>query len=142
MTLFVRRPLAHDDPRRLRELLDRCVSLAAEHTVPSVVVGLAGHEGDSLFPEWIDFLTSALRVEDAVFRLTRERAVLFLADVDQGQVETILARLRSEFESRFAAVRPPAVSVGYYQIPPGSEPLALKEVLPAVFGHHADESYF
>jgi hypothetical protein len=134
MGLLRRRPFSADDPRRLRELLDRCVALAAEHAVPSVVVGLAGDESDPLFPELVDFLASALRMEDTVFRLTRERAVLFLADVDRGQVESILERLRADFRERFPDVRSPRVELGYYEIAPGAQ-LALKEVLPAVFGH-------
>ena len=54
MTLLRRTPLAQDDPRRLRELLERCCDLANQHTLPSVVVGLAGTEGDLLFPELVE----------------------------------------------------------------------------------------
>ena len=82
MTLLRRTPLANDDPRRLRELLERCCDLANQHVLPSVVVGVAGAEGELLFPELIDYIESALRVEDAVFRMTRERAVLFVAEDD------------------------------------------------------------
>lgn len=134
MGLLEHRSLAPDDPRRLRELLDRCIALAAEHQVPSVVVGMAGDEGDSLFPELVDYLASALRMEDAIFRLTRDRAVLFLADVSRGQVESILGRLRADFRDRFGSLRTPRVTLGAYEIAPGAQ-LALKEVLPAVFGH-------
>jgi hypothetical protein len=134
MGLLRQRPLSNDDPRRLRELLDRCTALAGEHAVPSVVVGMAGEESDPLFPELVDYVASALRMEDAVFRLTRERAVLFLADVSRVQVEPILARLRNEFEGRFPTARPPSVELGFFEVAPGAQ-LALKEVLPAVFGH-------
>ena len=40
------------DPRRLRELMERAETLAREHGLRSVVVGLAGFEGDTLFPEF------------------------------------------------------------------------------------------
>ena len=72
------------DPLRLRELLGRAENLAARHALSSVVVGMAGLEGDLIFPEIVDYVESALRVDDAIFRLTRERAVLVLADVDRA----------------------------------------------------------
>ena len=40
-----------DDPRKLRELLARSESLASDHGLPSVIMGLAGHEGDLLLPD-------------------------------------------------------------------------------------------
>ncbi len=133
MTLLRRTPLAQDDPRRLRELLERCCDLANEHTLPSVVVGVAGVEGDLLFPELVDYIESALRVEDAVFRMTRERAVLFVADVDRGRALEIVERLLADFRERFPTARAPDVSLGFYQVAPGMQRPALKEVLPAVF---------
>jgi hypothetical protein len=133
MTLLRRTPLASDDPRRLRELLERCCDLANQHTLPSVVVGIAGAEGELLFPELIDYIESALRVEDAVFRMTRERAVLFVADVDRNRALEILERLLSDFRERFPTARVPSVSLGFFEVAPGAERPALKEVLPAVF---------
>ena len=76
---------AKRDPRRLRSLMDRAFLLMREHQVGSVFIGIAGPEGDLLVPEFIAFLESALRVEDGVFVLTRERAVLLLTDVDLEQ---------------------------------------------------------
>jgi len=133
MTLLRRAPLASDDPRRLRELLERSCDLANQHTLPSVIVGVAGTEGDLLFPELIDYIESALRVEDAVFRMTRERTVLFLADVDRARALEILERLLSDFRERFPSARAPAVALGFYELAPGRERPALKEVLPLVF---------
>ena len=52
------------DPLRLRELLSRAESLASQHALSSVVVGMAGPEGDLIFPEVVDYLESALRVDD------------------------------------------------------------------------------
>lgn len=121
------------DPARLRELLERSVKLSAEHAVPSVVVGLAGREGDLLVPELVDYLTSALRVEDAIVRMTRERAVLFLADVDAAQAHAVVERLVDDYAAQFAPREAPAVRFKYYEVPPGSDPLRLKDVLPAVF---------
>jgi len=122
-----------DDPRQIREHLLRSCHLARTHGLPSVVVGLAGAEGDLLAPELIDYLESALRVEDAIFRMTRERAVLFLADVNRAQAEGIVARLVHEFSERFPAASLPEVSLGYFQVDPGSSELLVRDVLPAVF---------
>jgi len=133
MTLLGRRPRAPEDPRRLRELLDRACELAVDHQLGSVVVGMAGPDGYLLFPDLLAYVQGALRVEDAVFRLTRERAVLFLADVNRGQVESILSRLRGEFGDRFPATKAPEVSLGFYELPAGSEPVTLKQVLPSLF---------
>lgn len=130
----LRRPLRSEDPRRLRVLLDRVVALAQEHGLDSVVVGVAGAEGDALVPDLIEYIQSALRVEDSVFRVTRERAVLFLADVRRPQVESILDRLRGEFAERFPVMKPPDIALGFYEIRAGlGETLSLKDVLPAVF---------
>ena len=133
MTLLRRTPLANDDPRRLRELLERSCDLANQHILPSVVVGVAGAEGELLFPELIDYIESALRVEDAVFRMTRERAVLFVADVDRVRALEIVERLLSDFHERFPSARAPVVSLGFFEVAPGGERPALKDVLPAVF---------
>ena len=69
-----------DDPRRLRDMLDRAHELVSTHDVSSVVVGLAGFEGDQDFPDLVDYVVSALRIDDSVLRLTNERAVVLLAD--------------------------------------------------------------
>ena len=82
-----------DDPRRLRSLVARASSLASDHELTSVMAGLTAPVGDPLFPDFIDFLQSALRMEDGIFRMTRERAVVYLADVDQGLAAQVLDRL-------------------------------------------------
>ena len=125
---------SNEDPRRLRELLARSCELAERHTVTSVVVGLAAREGDLLAPEVIDFIESALRVEDAIFRMTRERAVLFLTDVDQLQAERILTRVMGDFSDRFPTSGGPEVRFGYYEVRPDTRGVGLKDVLPALFG--------
>ena len=122
-----------DDPRRIREHLSRSRALAHSHGLTSVVVGVAGDEGDRFAPELIDYVASALRVEDAIFRLTRERALLFLADVDQSQAANVLERLVREFAARFPAAQEPRVAFGFYEVEPGCPELLVKEVLPAVF---------
>jgi hypothetical protein len=122
------------DPLRLRELLGRAESLAARHSLSSVVVGLAGIEGDLIFPEIIDYVESALRVDDAIFRLTRERAVLVLADVDRARAEEIVGRLLAGFNEQYAQVSAPRVHLGYFEVTPQHKHLTVKEVLPTVFG--------
>ena len=126
-------PYPSDDPRRLRDLLARSRELADRHTVPSVVAGLSAREGDLLVPEVIDFVESALRVEDAVFRMTRERAVLFLTDVDRDQAQRILTRVLGDFRERFPAAGGPEIELGFFEVLPETRGLGLKEVLPAVF---------
>jgi hypothetical protein len=124
---------SYDDPRRLRELLGRAWSLASEHELSSVVVGAAGAEGDLLFPEVIDFFESALRVDDAIFRMTRERAILFLADVSREQAVEIVERMVNEFRERFTAAVDPEIALGYFEVEPSMDDLSVKQVLPAVF---------
>ena len=61
----------NDDPRKLTRMIARVSDLAESHSVSSVVVGIAAPEGDLLFPEYLNYLESALRVEDQIFRMTR-----------------------------------------------------------------------
>jgi len=122
-----------DDPLRLREMLGRATSLATEHRVRSVVVGMAGREGDLLFPEVVDYLASALRMDDTVLRLTRERVVLMLTDVDREAAAAIVQRLLAEFRDRFATLSDPDVAFGYFEVAPGTGHLTVKQVLPSVF---------
>ena len=122
-----------DDPLRLREMLGRATSLATQHRVRSVVVGMAGREGDLLFPEVVDYLASALRMDDTVLRLTRERVVLMLTDVDRDAAEAIVQRLLAEFRERFATLSGPEVALGYFEVAPGTGHLTVKQVLPRVF---------
>jgi hypothetical protein len=131
--MILARALSDSDPRRLRELFARTGSLACEHAVRSVIVGLAGREGDDLVPELFGFIESALRMEDTIFRMTRERAVLFVSDVDQAQAAQVLERLLQEFYVRFPAASELDLRVGYYPVEPGSGELTAKRVLPAVF---------
>ena len=130
-----------DDPLRLREMLGRAASLATAHRLPSVVVGMAGREGDLLFPEVVAFFASALRMDDTILPPTRERVVMMLADVDREGAERIVRRLLAEFRERFATIEDPPLSLGYYEVAPGSGPLTVKQVLPTVFGvERSDES--
>jgi hypothetical protein len=121
------------DPRRLRELMERAETLAREHGLRSVVVGLAGFEGDALFPEIVDYIESALRVDDAVFRLTRERVVLLLTDVDVEKASGIVNRLLGEFRENFPSTNEPSVGLGFFEVAPGVADVSVKSVLPNLF---------
>ena len=121
------------DPLRLRDLLSRAETLASQNALSSVVVGLAGPEGDLIFPEIVDYVESALRVDDAIFRMTRERAVLVLADVDRRRAEEIVGRLLSGFCERYAQSAEPEIHLGYFEVTPQHKHLTVKEVLPTVF---------
>lgn len=122
-----------DDPRQIREHLVRSRELANTHGLPCAVVGVAGAPDDLMTPEFLNYVESALRVEDAIFRMTRERAVLFLADADGDKAQAIVERLLREFGSEFPTVDSPRPSLGYFAVQPGCAELLAKEVLPAVF---------
>jgi hypothetical protein len=121
------------DPRRLRELMERAELLFREHGLRSVVVGLAGFEGDELFPEIVDYIESALRVDDSVFRLTRERVVLLLTDVDVERASAIVHRLLGEFRENFPSANEPTVGLGFFEVAPGVVDVSVKSVLPNLF---------
>ena len=91
----------NDDPLRMREILIKATDLAEGHSIASVMVGMTAATGDLLFPEFVAFVESALRVDDAIFRMTRERAVLFLADVKVEQAEEIVERNLTGFRNHF-----------------------------------------
>lgn len=122
-----------DDPRKLRDLLCKAESLANDYSLHSVVVGIAGREGDLLFPEIIDFFESMLRVDDSIFRMTRERAVLVLADVDRARAEEIVERLLAGFRDRFATTHDPDIDLGFFEITPEETDVSVKHVLLALF---------
>jgi len=123
----------YDDPRRLRELIEKARDLAVDHALTSVVVGLAGFEGDVDFPEVVDFVHSALRVDDAVFRMTRERAVVLLTDVDEQGAKEIIERLMNDYREHFPSTSEPSVGIGYFEVAPGHTAVNAKLVLPHIF---------
>lgn len=114
-------------------MLERTAVLAAEHRVASVVVGFTAREGDRLFPDFIAYVESELRVEDCVFRMTRDRAVLLLSDVGLEQARGVVERLVAGFQRDFPALEAPAVRARYFPVPAGVRELTVKQVLPAVF---------
>jgi len=124
---------AADDPRRLRDVIGRVQALAAQHALSSVVVGFAAREGDRLFPDFVSFVESELRVEDSIFRLTRERALLFLTDCDAVQARSVVERLTDGFLREVPVSSAPPMQVRYLEITPNGEELSVKQVLPAVF---------
>ena len=123
----------YDDPRRLRELLARAGDLAAQHGLRSVLVGLSGFEGDLTFPEIVRFVESALRVDDSVFRMTRERVLLLLTDIDEKGATAIMTRMLEDFREHFPSVDAPSVGLGYFEVAPGVHDLTIKVVLPILF---------
>lgn len=128
----------NDDPRKLRALLNKVVSLADDHRLTSVLVGMSGPEGELIFPELLDFVGSALRIDDAIFRMTRNRAVLFLADADRKRAQEIIERIIDAFTEQFATVESPAVGISYFEVAPGMEGLTLKAILPRLFAPATD----
>jgi hypothetical protein len=123
----------NDDPRKLRELLAKALDLAGDHQLASVVVGMSGFEDDLLFPEVVDFMASALRADDSIFRMTRNRAIFFIADSDPTRAADIMDRVLEGFVERFAPAEPPALSLSYFEVTPSMKGVTLKEILPALF---------
>jgi hypothetical protein len=128
----------NDDPRKLRTLLDKVVNLADDHSLTSVVVGMSGPEGDLIFPEVVDFVGSELRIDDAIFRMTRSRAILFLADADRERAEEIMVRVIAAFAEQFAIADSPPVAISYFEVSPGSPDATLKAILPSLFAPNPD----
>jgi len=125
--------LDRGDPRLLRALFERAAQLSREHGLPSVFVGVAGPEGDLLVRDFLDFVEAELRVEDTVFRLLRERAVLWLADLDLDAARAVLGRLQQDFTSRFPTTVGLRLEVGFHRVE-GREIPTAKDVLPRLFG--------
>jgi hypothetical protein len=133
MLAAVPRSQSSDDPLKLREVLARTATLASEHRVPSVIVGFASGEGDRLFPDFVSFVESELRVEDSVFRLTRDRSLLFLRDCTPDQARSVVDRLVHGFRREFPVADGPTMRIRYYEVPRGTMDLTVKQVLPAIF---------
>ena len=123
----------NDDPRMLRGLLERACDLATEHEVSSVMLGLSGATGDRGFPEFVVFLQSALRVEDAIFRMTRERAVIHLADLDRARAQEVLDRLLADYCDEFPSMTAPAFEVRFFDVKPGPDKPRVKDMLTEIF---------
>jgi hypothetical protein len=130
-----------DDPRLLRELVGRARHLASEHAVPSVVVGFTADEGNLLFPDFVAFVESQLRVEDSIFRMTRERVLLFIADVRRDRAASIVERLVEQFSAEFTTTRMPDIAIRYFEVQPGTQELAVRDVLPAVFASEVEDTF-
>ena len=125
----------NDDPRKLTQMISRVSELAEAHAVCSVVVGVAAKEGDLLFPDYLAYLESALRVEDQIFRMTRERSVLHLSDVDATGAAQVLVRLFAQFCDEFPTADAPEFEQRMLEVKPGVGPLSVKGVLTSIFGN-------
>lgn len=86
-----------------------------------------------MFPEFVDFLQSALRVEDSIFRMTRERAVVHLADLDRSRATEVMDRILADFGEEYPAADVPAFEVRYFEVKPGIDELTVKQVLTEIF---------
>jgi hypothetical protein len=123
----------NDDPRKLRDLLDRVVNLAGDHQLKSVLVGISGLEDDLLFPDLVAFVGSSLRIDDSIFRMTRSRAVFCIADTDLGGARQIMDRVLRDFGEHFAAPEEPTIRISYFEVAPSTRQPTLKDILPALF---------
>ena len=125
-------PIPKDDPRQLRVLFERAALCSRAHKVWCVFIGVAGEEGDLIARDFLDFVESELRVEDSIFRMLRERAVLLMTDIDERTARTVMERLSADFASRFGPSAELPFTFGYFAVPPGQTP-TVKDVLPALF---------
>ncbi len=123
----------YDDPRKLRHEIGKVATLASDHSLTSVIVGMAGAEGDLLFPEVVDYVESALRMDDAIVRITRERSILCLTDVNAERASEIMQRVLGDFAERFSTTVEPKVTLSYFEVTPQSSRVSVKDVLPALF---------
>jgi len=124
----------NDDPRKLRTLVERAGALATQHDVPSLMIGLIAESGDQRFPDFVDFLQSSLRVEDGLFRMTRDRIVVHLADVDSEQGMAVLERLLARFHEEFPQISDASFTSYCVAVRPGEGEPTVKDVLPTLFG--------
>jgi hypothetical protein len=131
----------HDDPRKLRDLLQKAGDLARHYDLTSVMVGVAGSAEDRLFPEMVDYVGSALRVDDAIVRLTRDRVVVFIADADRARAEEIVERLMNGFRETFTPARDHPVELQYFEVTPERNDLSVREVLPSLFDASAPTTH-
>ena len=122
-----------DDPRKLSALLARVADLSQTHDVGSVIVGMSAPNGDLMISEFVEFLRSALRVEDAIFRMTRERAIIHLADLAIDGGKAVFARLLEDFIEEFPAAKEPEFQIAFFEVPAGVENLKNKDVLTEIF---------
>jgi len=97
------------------------------------MAGLTSSPGDRCFVDFVDFLESALRVEDGIFRMTRDRVVLHLADVDEKQAMEVVQRLLNRFQEEFPQLTEATFIARYAEIRPGQEEPTIKEFLPTLF---------
>lgn len=124
---------SNDDPRKLRALVMRASDLARDHEVGSVVVGLLSPAGELAFPEFIEFLRAALRVEDGIFRMTRERVVVHLADVDAAQAQEVVERLLGQFRAEIPTAQDLDFQLRALEIKPGQDDVSVRDVLVKLF---------
>ena len=122
-----------DDPRKLSALMLRVAELSQAHEVGSVMIGMSAPAGDLMIPEFVAFLRSALRVEDAIFRMTRERAIIHLADLQIDGGKAVFSRLLEEFIEEFPASKDPEFQITFFEVPAGVEKLTSKDVLTEIF---------
>jgi hypothetical protein len=65
--------------------------------------------------------------------MTRERAVVHLADVDPKRAQEVLERLAASFCDEFPSMRQPTFQLRMLEIKPGGADVRVKDVLTHIF---------
>jgi hypothetical protein len=122
-----------DDPRMLREVVDHASWLATNEALHSVFVGLSAREGDLSFPEFIAYCRAGLRMEDRIISLTRDRTVLYLADIDEAGASAVCGRLQAEFERDFPMPTRMEFVLHRFSLTPENAPVTVRSILTSIF---------
>jgi hypothetical protein len=65
--------------------------------------------------------------------MTRERAVVHLADLDCARAQEVFERLLGDFSDEFPSLTAPDFDVRYFEVKPGLSELKVRDVLTQLF---------
>ena len=65
--------------------------------------------------------------------MTRERAVIHLADLDMDGGQSVFNRLLDEFMEEFPATEEPSFEINFFLVAAGDDKLQNKQVLTEIF---------
>jgi hypothetical protein len=113
--------------------MERAETLAREHGLRSVVVGLAGFEATRSSPR--SSTTSRARCASTT-RCSGSRASAWCCCSRTwigAQATAIVHRLLASFRENFPSAAEPSVGIGFFEVAPGVVDVSVKSVLPNLF---------